>query len=144
MTKKQIKIQQTAVVYIFRAGILLLLCFQLVACGSAIATEQISVQALATQIEQGTAPLILDVRSPEEYAEGHVPGAINIDYRDLPNQLNTIRDFDNDTVIVYCERGVRAGIAERTLSEAGFTSIIQLTGNIVAWRKADLPLSTKK
>ncbi|MFK8183694.1 MAG: rhodanese-like domain-containing protein [Phormidesmis sp.] len=125
-----------------RIGIGLLLCFQLIACGAAIATEQISVQALATQIEQNTAPLILDVRSPEEYAEGHIPGAINIEYRDIPNQLDTIRSFNSNEVIVYCERGVRAGVAERTLSDAGFEAVIQLTGSISAWRKADLPLST--
>ena len=106
---------------------------------------QISVQTLAVQIEQGTAPLILDVRSPEEFAQGHIPSAINIDYRDVPNQLDTIRSSirasNSSTVIVYCERGVRAGRAERTLTGAGFESVVQLTGDIAAWRKADLPLS---
>jgi len=128
-----------------RAAIGLLLCFQLVACSSAITNEQISVQALASQIEQGSAPLILDVRSPQEYAQGHIPGAVNIEYRDIPNQLETIRafvrTFENEDVIVYCQRGVRAGVAERALTDAGFDSVIQLTGDMIAWRKADLPIS---
>lgn len=118
----------------------ILLCLQLLSCSPVIATEQISPQALATQIEQGTAPLILDVRSRQEYTQGHIPGAINIDYRILSNNLSTIDDYRSKDVVVYCERGVRAGVAERTLEEAGFVSILSLNGDIAAWRRAGLPL----
>ena len=123
-----------------------LLCAQLMACGVAVANEQITVQALAAQLEQSelgqvSAPLILDVRSPQEYAQGHIPGAINIDYREILGQIETIRAFNSPEIILYCERGVRAGVAERTLAEAGVESV-QLAGNIRAWRKAGLPLET--
>ncbi|MEM6448890.1 MAG: rhodanese-like domain-containing protein [Cyanobacteria bacterium P01_D01_bin.105] len=127
-----------------RLSIGLLLCSQLMACSVATANNQISVDALAVQIDQGTAPLILDVRSPEEYARGHIPSAINIDYRDIPNQLDAIRSFNSNTIIVYCERGIRAGRADHILSNAGFESVVQLTGDMVAWRKADLPMSTSQ
>ena len=127
---------------IAKSAVVLILCAQLVACQAAVANEQISVEALAERIEQGNAPLILDVRSPAEYAAGHIPGAINIDYREIPNQLETIQAFNSNEVIVYCERGVRANIADDTLTEAGFTSVIQLTGSMRAWRKAELPTVT--
>ena len=121
-------------------SVVLILCAQLMACQATAADEQISVEALATQIEQGSAPLILDVRSAEEYAAGHIPGAININYKDIPDQLDTIRNFDNKEVVVYCERGVRAAVADRLLTEAGFTSVAQLTGSLSAWERASLPI----
>ena len=117
-----------------------LLCFQLVACQALPASEQIAADALAAQIVRGTAPLILDVRTAEEYAEGHIPGAVNIHFRDIPAQIERIRAFNSDTVIVYCERGVRAGIAEKALVEAGFSSVMQLAGDMPAWRAASFPI----
>ncbi|MEL6816849.1 MAG: rhodanese-like domain-containing protein, partial [Cyanobacteria bacterium J06598_3] len=117
---------------------------------SASASEQLTVQALAAEIEQGRAPLILDVRSPEEYAEGHIPGAVNIPFREMPDQLNKLRqlssqlDGEPGEVIIYCERGVRANIAEQSLIEAGFTTTIQLTGHMKAWRDGNLPIETGK
>ena len=113
---------------------------QLVACQAVAADEQISVEALAIQIEQGNAPLILDVRSSAEYAEGHISGAINIDYRDIPEQLDTIRAFNSCEIVVYCERGVRADIADTLLTDAEFVSVIQLEGSLSAWRAAGLPI----
>lgn len=104
---------------------------------------QITVEALASRIEQGSAPLILDVRSPEEYAEGHIPGAVNIHFREVPNQLDAIRELAREgEIIVYCERGVRAGIAERSLLKADFSPVIQLTGHMPAWRSAGFAIVT--
>lgn len=142
-----------------KTAVIMLLCLQLLACSTLSVAdssrEQITVAALATEIEQGRAPLLLDVRSPEEYAEGHVPGAVNIPFRQVPNQLDTLRQLSGDSkddsndsveepreVIVYCERGVRAAVAEESLIEAGFTSTIQLTGHMKAWRDANLPVET--
>ena len=122
--------------------IALCLCLGLVllGCGSANTKAQITPNALAMQIKQGSAPLILDVRTAEEYAEGHIPGAVNIEYRQIPDQVKALQNFQNQTVVVYCERGVRAGRAETSLLEAGFTAVIQLRGDISAWREADLPI----
>mgnify|MGYP001802799950 FL=1 len=108
----------------------------LLGCTPAIADEQVTAGALAAQIEQGSPPLILDVRTAKEYAEGHVPGAVNIEYRQIPAQVEALRAFEDKTVVVYCERGVRAGRAEAALVEAGFTSVVQLSGDMVAWRAA--------
>lgn len=124
-----------------RSVAIALFCLQIAACTATQAGQQITVAALAEQIEQGNAPLILDVRSPEEYAEGHIPGAINIPFRDIPNQTDTIGASNRDDIIVYCERGIRAGVAENLLLDAGFVSVMSLTGDIVAWRAAGLPLS---
>ncbi|NEQ55164.1 MAG: sulfurtransferase [Leptolyngbya sp. SIO3F4] len=101
-------------------------------------SAQISQQELITQIESGTAPFILDVRTAEEYEAGHIPGAINIHFREIDERLDEIPQ--NGPIVVYCERGVRANVAETTLREAGVVSVLHLEGDIALWRNNDLPL----
>lgn len=106
------------------------------------APESISPQELMTSLETAGAPLVLDVRSPAEYAAGHIPGAVNIPYREIPNRLDELTAFNQAEVIVYCEVGVRAGIAEKTLEQAGFQSVLTLEGDMRGWRSAELPITT--
>lgn len=107
------------------------------------APETISAPALMARLNTDTAPLILDVRSPEEYAAGHIPGARNLPYREIPDQLATLSEFLTDEVVVYCEVGVRAGIAEIMLEQAGFQQVLPLEGDMQGWREAGLPISTE-
>ena len=119
----------------------LCLCIQLASCGALAQTsDRISQQELVAQIDAGTAPLILDVRTAQEYEAGHIPGAINIHFRELGERLDEIAA---SPVVVYCERGIRAKIAERTLHEAGISSVIHLDGDISKWRQNNLPLERK-
>ena len=105
-----------------------------------IRVDNIAQTALLSKIEEQKPPLIIDVRSPAEYAEGHVPGAINIDFRQIKNRLDEIQQYQKSTVVIYCETGIRARIAESTLLEAGFQSILHLEGHMSAWRSNSLPL----
>ncbi|NEQ45032.1 MAG: rhodanese-like domain-containing protein [Leptolyngbya sp. SIOISBB] len=107
------------------------------------APETISAPALMARLNTNTAPLILDVRSPSEYAAGHIPGALNIPYREIPDQLATLSEFLADEVVVYCEVGVRAGVAEIMLEQAGFQQVVPLEGDMRGWREAGLPISTE-
>mgnify|MGYP001795293854 FL=1 len=114
------------------------LCTQLVACGVLAKTDaQVSQQVLVAQIEAGTAPLILDVRTAAEYEAGHIPGAINIHFREIGERLDEI---PSGPVVIYCERGIRANIAERTLMAAGIESVLHLEGDMLLWRKNKLPI----
>ena len=105
------------------------------------APEEISVQTLMTRLESDQAPLLLDVRSAEEFAAGHIPGAINMPFREVPERLDELRATSTD-IVVYCEIGVRAAIAELALEQADFEQILTLEGDIQAWRQAGLPLET--
>jgi len=111
-----------------------------VGCGPAVASDAVMATDLAAQIEAGTAPLILDVRSPEEYAAGHVPGAINIPFREIDQHLAELRSHPQ--IVVYCERGIRANIAETTLADAGFENVLHLEGHMRYWRAQLLPTET--
>lgn len=117
----------------------LCLSIQLSACGALAKTSnQISQQELITQIQSDMGPLILDVRTAEEYAAGHIPGAVNIHFREIDTRLDEIPE--NSPIVLYCERGIRAAIAEKTLREAGVEAILHLEGNMLAWRQNNLPL----
>ena len=95
---------------------------------------------LAARIASAEAPAILDVRSPEEFASGHIPGAVNIPYDQLSERLAASGLSATDEVVVYCERGRRAEVAESMLREAGYTDVRDLTGHMAAWRAGGLPV----
>lgn len=78
-------------------------------------------------------------RDLEEYANGHVPGAVNVPYDELASRLGESDGSRQGEIVVYCERGGCADRAARTLESAGFTSIRYLAGDMSAWRAAELP-----
>ncbi|MCL2919501.1 rhodanese-like domain-containing protein [Shewanella litorisediminis] len=72
-------------------------------------------------IEQGA--MLVDVRTPEEYAAGHLEGAINIPYEVIATEFAK-RAIDKDTsVVLYCRSGRRSGVANDALNAAGFTRV---------------------
>ena len=85
--------------------------------------------------------ILLDVRTPEEYAEGHLKGATLINYLDQKNFNDQITKLDkNKTVYVYCRSGGRSGYSQEIMLKQGFKSVINLDGGIDAWKKAGLPV----
>lgn len=83
---------------------------------------------------------ILDVRTAEEYAKGHIDGATNADINSS-DFSDAIQKLDKDkAVFVYCLSGGRSSSAAQLLKEQGFKEIINLEGGILAWNAAQLPL----
>ena len=68
---------------------------------------------------------VVDVRTPAEFAEGHVPGAINIPYDEMEKRYAEIGPASTP-VLVYCRTGHRSGIAARTLREKGYSKLFDL------------------
>ncbi|MEL6553089.1 MAG: rhodanese-like domain-containing protein [Cyanobacteria bacterium J06621_11] len=101
-------------------------------------SPQVTQRELLSQIESDTAPVILDVRTPEEYAAGHVPGAINIHFQEIESRLDEIVVPNEDSIVIYCERGIRANKAEDALYAAGFESVFHLAGDMSNWRRNGL------
>lgn len=78
-------------------------------------------------------PIVLDVRTPEEYVTGHLQGARNIDFR-AGDFVEKIQALDkNVPYAIYCRTGNRSGQALETMRSLGFTSVVNLSGGIVAW-----------
>jgi rhodanese-related sulfurtransferase len=90
-------------------------------------------------LNQGTT-LVLDVRDASEYAAGHLPRARHIPLKDLPGRIEEIGKYKERAVLVTCRNGPRAGSASRVLKRAGFNTVYQLKGGIVAWQQASLPV----
>jgi rhodanese-related sulfurtransferase len=102
--------------------------------------KSITAEELAEQIQLSQAPLILDVRSEEEYAEGHIPGALTIPHDQLGDRLSEIDAAKTDEIVVYCRSGYRAGIAEKILIEAGYSDVRDLAGHMNAWKSGGYPI----
>jgi phage shock protein E len=84
--------------------------------------------------------LVLDVRTAEEFAEGHIAGAINISHDKINDNVSKIITLKDQTVVVYCRSGRRAISAENDLRAAGFSDLRHLEGDMNGWQSADLPL----
>lgn len=95
---------------------------------------------LMQRIQTNQSGLILDVRSPEEYAEGHIPGAVNIPHDQLGSRLAEIAVHKNKDIVLYCRSGKRAGIAANTLQAAGFSKLLHLAGDMGGWLNGNLPV----
>jgi phage shock protein E len=82
---------------------------------------------------------VLDVRTPQEYAEGHVPGAVNVPHDQLASRLAEVpKDKD---VVLYCKSGRRAGIAADVLAANGYTRLSHLEGDMSAWVEKGRPVA---
>ena len=84
--------------------------------------------------------VVLDVRTPEEFASGHVPGAKNIPHDQLPNRLAELAGAKDKEVVVYCRSGRRADMAIDTLSAQGFKRLMHLDGDMIKWQEEKRPL----
>lgn len=82
---------------------------------------------------------VLDVRTPQEYAEGHVPGAVNVPHDQLASRLAEVpKDKD---VVLYCKSGRRAGIAAEVLAANGYQRLSHLEGDMPAWIEKGRPVA---
>lgn len=100
-------------------------------------SRRIAAADLLAQIDDGTAPIVLDVRSRVEFVRGHVPGALHVPFW-MPWRLRTLAASREDPVVVYCGHGPRAQLAGRVLEKDGFTSVRYLAGHFSGWRRAGL------
>ena len=99
---------------------------------------------LFNRIETNTAPLIIDVRSADEFSVGHLPGALNVahsEFVEYPAEsvalLPTARDAE---IVVHCVSGKRAGIAIEIITSAGYTNVGHLIGDFSGWEAAGYPI----
>ena len=76
--------------------------------------------------------IILDVRTREEYDEGHIPGAIVISHEEIADKAENVLTDKDQLILVYCRSGRRSKIAAEALVELGYTNIKEF-GGIIDW-----------
>lgn len=100
----------------------------------------IAPEALAGRLAWGDRSLVvLDVRTPEEYAEGHVAGARNIPHTEIAARLAELEDARGNDIVVYCRSGRRSEAALETLRAAGFKRLFHLEGDWQRWSAEERP-----
>jgi len=112
--------------YFFKSSLLILILILLVsACDSS--AERKAITSTAWQmIDDGA--LVIDVRSPKEYAGGHLEMAPNIPHTDTAALIKAIGENTSRPVVLYCRSGHRSGVAQQALAKAGYTNIFNGLG----------------
>lgn len=111
--------------------------------------QEIGVADAVTLMEKEPAVLFLDVRESEERAGGRIKGALHIPRgliepkaaHDSPAREPRLSDFDQ-TIIAYCESGVRSAFVADSLQVLGFTNVRSLAGGFGAWKKRGYPIES--
>lgn len=111
----------------------------LTACSSGGGATNLGSEDFAKKIaEPGI--VILDVRTSGEFYAGHIEGAINIDVEGMQFDADIAKLDKTKTYAVYCHTGRRSGIAVGKMSDAGFTSLFNLSSGITDWQSKGLPV----
>jgi rhodanese-related sulfurtransferase len=84
---------------------------------------------------------LLDVRSAEAFAAGHIRGARSLPADGFAAGMDSLKRLKDRPIIVYCEQGVSAAGAMRKLGEQGFSKVVNLRGGLNAWRAESLPVA---
>jgi rhodanese-related sulfurtransferase len=131
---------------ILLAGLMVL---PLAACGAAATTPEgqtirdLSVAEAYTMIQDNQGQddfVILDVRTPAEFAEGHIEGAVLLDFN-AGNFEVEVGKLDKDVrYLVYCRTSNRSGQAVNVMKNLGFKDVSDMDGGIVAWQSAGYPV----
>ena len=98
-------------------------------------------QEFASKLKSSANPVVLDVRTPGEFASGHLAQAKNIDWNGNNFEKQVASLNKSNPVFVYCLRGGRSASAADKMRSMGFKSVIELEGGIAKWQEAKLPIT---
>lgn len=118
----------------------MVMCFtQASGCNGNDSVQSVSAPIFDKEIKSDAAQL-LDVRTPKEYAEGHIEGALNIDVQSDDFKKEAEKELSKDSVVyVYCRSGRRSLDAAEILTELGY-KVVNLSGGIIEWTENGLPV----
>lgn len=121
-------------------SLLLLLCCLLLPAASVLARDIGPDEARQVLAQPPAGLVVLDIRTPEEFRDGHLPGARNLDFfaPDFRQRLEALAREDVP-ILLYCRSGNRSGQAMRLLRQWGRDDVLYLADGFRAWRAAGLP-----
>ena len=120
--------------FFFRALLAALLLLTGIACQAETpAVGTITPAELAQRLKEPNPPIVLDVRTRDEYSAGHIDTAVNLPHDELERRLGEIPGSKSGEIVVYCRSGKRARIAEDILVKKGYTNIKDLAGHWQVW-----------
>ena len=101
---------------------------------------QMKPEVLLQKLDLGEEIFVLDVRRPDEFAAGHVEGAVNIEVHDLAKHIDQLPDDPSTLIVVYCRSGVRSMFATSALLVLGYNKVYNMPGGFLAWQDAGYPI----
>lgn len=102
-------------------------------------TQEIDAEALSGELRNGRQPAVIDVREPDENAQGIIPGSVHIARGFLELRIENVVPDRERPVVLYCAGGTRSVLAARSLTELGYTNVRSLAGGFTGWKRAGLP-----
>ena len=112
--------------------------------GSAAGVKQISAKDAASLIEKNKDNpdfIILDVRTPGEFSEGHIENALNLDVNSESFTEEAAKLDTGKTYLIHCRSGRRSARAGALMEELGFVNIYDMDGGFIAWEKEGYPVT---
>ncbi|WP_159566889.1 rhodanese-like domain-containing protein [Budvicia diplopodorum] len=102
--------------------------------------NEVSIQQVKQMIDDGTVPLVLDVREESEWQKGHIPGAQHLGRGVLERDIETRVPDKQTPVILYCGGGYRSALAAESIQKMGYSQVLSMDGGYRAWGEANYPL----
>jgi len=119
---------------------LVFLCLLPVAAGTKPASvRRVGVEEFA-KLWQDKQNVVLDVRTSQEFAAGHIPGALNLDFHAADFEAKVSKLDKSKVYLVHCAAGGRSAMACKQMSRLGFTSLFDLAPGFKGWEKAGKPV----
>ena len=119
-------------IFLFLAVLLLTACGQNTENDQGAVYVNITAEEAKQIMDTEEGYIILDVRTQEEYDEGHIPGATQISHEEIAEKAEEVLPDKNQLILVYCRSGRRSKIAAEALAELGYTNIKEF-GGIIDW-----------
>ena len=104
------------------------------------ATERVSAPMLAEELASANPPLVIDIRTSQEWNTKHITNSINLPLNQLKHRIAEVPT--DRRIAVHCAGGYRSSIAVSILNQYGITNLIELAGGITAWEAINLPVVT--
>jgi rhodanese-related sulfurtransferase len=98
------------------------------------------------EVEMKNADIVIDIREPEEFHQGHIPGAVNIPRGLLEFRLSSAPEFENREmdIVLYCKSNGRGALAAKSLKEMGYLQVKTIAGGMDAWTAAEKPIAVPR
>jgi rhodanese-related sulfurtransferase len=95
----------------------------------------------AAELIKNEEPIILDVRTPNEYKQGHLHNAVLIPVQELQRRYRELGAHKDREILIYCATGNRSTVASKILIDNGFKHIVDMQGGIYDWSKLNFPVT---
>jgi molybdopterin/thiamine biosynthesis adenylyltransferase/rhodanese-related sulfurtransferase len=101
--------------------------------------EEVDAARARELAESAEPPLLIDVREPDEWQDGHIPGAVHVPRAYLESRIEAAAPDRSQPVLVYCAGGARSAFAAKSLEELGYENVVSLAGGYTDWKQNGFP-----